>query len=239
MTDDDIPELPELDSDEDEGADGGEEEEPMDSFVLEEYKNISKAHYELHNGFRQMFRFYLGVVAVPVTLFAFAYKDQNVTLSNLPSVFVYICLLIGIIGCLMFLSLINIRFDIIFYTRTVNGTRAYFVNKDNNLSKYLMLPGDMRFPPYKETFRAYWWQFLMIAIINSIYLGVALKARFSQYWPYKLTVAIFVLHFVAYYGLASMRHQGDERRLTKIGHGNTEYRRRTVGYCRTSRHVCE
>lgn len=194
------------------------ESDNQDSFVLEEYKNISKAHFELHNGFRQMFRFYLGIMAVPVTIFAFAYKDEKISLDNLPPVSVYILLLIGIIGSLMFLSLINIRFDIIFYTRTVNGTRAYFLKKRADLSKYLLLPGNMRFPSYQETFRAYWWQFLMIAVINSIYVLVALKVAFSQYWPYRVSTIVFLLHAVAYYGLAISRNRRDERRLTKIGY---------------------
>jgi len=216
----DAPELPEIDSDENGNSEDAEESGQMTSFVLEEYKNISKAHFELHNGFRQMFRFYLGIMAVPVTVFAFAYKDQNISLANLPSVFVYILLLTGVIGCLMFLSLINIRFDIIFYTRTVNGTRAYFMKKQKDLSKYLLLPGDMRFPSYQETLKAYWWQFLMIAIINSIYVLVAVKIRFSQYWPYKVSATIFGLHVLAYYGLAISKNRRDERRLTKIGFPN-------------------
>jgi hypothetical protein len=33
---------------------------------------------------------------------------------------------IPVLGFLMFLSMINTRFDIILYTRTVNGVRAYF-----------------------------------------------------------------------------------------------------------------
>jgi hypothetical protein len=200
----------------------GAKDDEQASFMLEEYKNISNAHFELHNGFRQMFRFYLGIMAVPVTVFAFAYKDQSIALSNLSPVFTYILLLIGIIGCLMFLSLINIRFDIIFYTRTVNGTRAYFMKKEAELSKFLMLRGNMRFPRYQETFKAYWWQFLMIAIINSIYILVALKLRFSQYWPYKVTAMVFALHAIAYYGLAFKKNRRDERTLTKIKYESSE-----------------
>ena len=55
-----------------------------DEFMLAEYKNISTAHFELHNAFRQMFRFYLGIVAVPVTVFAFTYKDVSLALRILP-----------------------------------------------------------------------------------------------------------------------------------------------------------
>ena len=191
----------------------------IDDFTLEEYKNISQAHFELHNAFRQMFRFYLGIVAVPVTVFAFAYKDVQVSLESLPVIFVYILLLAGIIGLLMFLSLINIRFDIIFYTRTVNGTRAYFVNRSNSaLTKYLLLPGDMRFPPYTETFKAYWWQFLLIALINSAYVTVAARNLLGR-WCFAFIAAavVFGLHYLAYVRLAASRNLKDEKRLKEIG----------------------
>jgi|SRR5882724_6372328 len=191
----------------------------VDNFVLEEYKNISKAHYELHNAFRQMFRFYLGIVAVPVTVFAFAYKDVQVSIEALPAVFVYILFLTGIIGLLMFLSLVNIRFDIIFYTRTVNGTRAYFMDRSRSeLTRYLLLPTNMRFPPYSETLKAYWWQFLLIAFINSSYVAVAARNLLGR-WRFAFIVAavIFVVHYFAYALLARSRNVKDEQRLGKIG----------------------
>jgi hypothetical protein len=191
----------------------------VDDFVLEEYKNISKAHYELHNAFRQMFRFYLGIVAVPITIFAFAYKDVQVSIGSLPVIFVYILFVTGFIGLLMFLSLINIRFDIIFYTRTVNGTRAYFVNRSRGeLTKYLLLPGNMRFPPYSETFKAYWWQFSLIALINSAYIAVASRNLFGR-WRFALILAalILIVHYLGYVRLARSRNQRDEERLRKIG----------------------
>jgi hypothetical protein len=203
-----------------EELDQDQEQSTIDSFVLEEYKNISKAHFELHNAFRQMFRFYLGIIAVPVTVFAFAYKDASVSVESLPTVFVYILLLTGIIGLLMFLSVVNIRFDIIFYTRTVNGTRAYFLDtaEGSGLKKYLMLPGNMRFPPYQETFKAYWWQFLMIALVNSTYIAIAFR-NISGLWCFALLAAILVfgVHPLAYYRLAASRDGKDKERLAKMG----------------------
>jgi len=190
-----------------------------DDFMLAEYKNISTAHFELHTAFRQMFRFYLGIVAVPVTVFAFAYRDATVSLETLPKVFAYILLLTSIIGLLMFLSLVNIRFDIIFYTRTVNGTRNYFMSRaGSGLAKFLLLPGDMRYPTYKETYKAYWWQFLMIAIINSIYLVIA-SLRLSGRWCVAIPLGIlfFCLHALAYYKLADRRDGKDQKRLQEIG----------------------
>lgn len=190
-----------------------------DEFMLAEYKNISTAHFELHNAFRQMFRFYLGIVAVPITVFAFTYKDTSLALRTLPLVFVYILLLTGIIGLLMFLSLVNIRFDIVFYTRTVNGTRNYFMSRatETKLEAYLFLPGDMRYPAYNETYKAYWWQFLMIAIINSMYVTIV-SLRLSGHWYVAIAVGalVFLVHTLAYYRLASRRDQKDQKRLEAI-----------------------
>jgi len=196
-----------------------------DEFMLAEYKNISTAHFELHNAFRQMFRFYLGIVAVPITVFAFTYKDASLALRTLPLVFIYILLLTGIIGLLMFLSLVNIRFDIVFYTRTVNGTRNYFMSRatETKLQPYLFLPGDMRYPAYRETYKAYWWQFLMIAIINSMYVTIV-SLRLSGHWYIAIAVGalFFAVHVLAYYRLASRRDQKDHKRLEAIGLGNAE-----------------
>jgi hypothetical protein len=196
------------------------EQRVLDKFMLEEYKNISKAHFELHSGLRQMFRFYLGVVAVPVTIFAFIYKEATVTIENVPSVLSATLCLIGVIGFLMFLSLINMRFDIIFYTRTVNGTRGYFIDRAKSLNAryHLLLPDNMEFPAYQENpTKAYWWQFLMITLINTIYLGAGIK-KFN-FWTGTIVTSIvfFITHVVIYYFFAWRRKQDTEKMLSGIG----------------------
>src|SRR6266571_4625451 len=73
---------------------------PTDEFMLAEYKNISAAHFDLHQGYRSMFRFYLGIAAIPVTVFAFILKDvaKNASIGALPNVVSYVATLISIIG---------------------------------------------------------------------------------------------------------------------------------------------
>jgi len=44
----------------------------------------------------------------------------------LPKVVLYLVGVIGAPGFLMFLNMINMRSDIILYTRAVNGVRSYF-----------------------------------------------------------------------------------------------------------------
>ena len=196
-------------------------------FMLEEYKNISRAHFELHNGLRQTFRFYLGLVAIPITLFAFIYKDAKITLESLPSALAYTICLIGFIGFLMFLSLISIRFDIIFYTRAVNGTRRYFMDMSERLAleplnQYLLLPGDINFPPFRETFKgAYWWQFALVTLINSLYLALGLSNRlaieFFAINAIKFIIGSLVIHWVLYYVFARKRDRDVTDRLIEMG----------------------
>lgn len=152
------------------------EKTPVDEFMLAEYQTIASAHFDLHNGLRQNFRFYLGLVAVPFTLFA-VYKDPNLDIFHLPTVLLVLFAVIPSLGLFMFLSMINTRFDIILYTRAVNAVRAYFKMRadqigQSGLEGYLKLPIDKNKPPYFEGWRAYTWLFVTVGIMNSGYVYI-------------------------------------------------------------------
>jgi hypothetical protein len=124
----------------------------VDEFMLAEYQTIAAAHFDLHNGLRQNFRFYLGLIAAPVTVFA-VYKDPNIEVFKLPEVMLFLFSVISLLGFLMFLNMINTRFDIILYTRAVNGVRAYFKVRADEIGDTAFeigrkLPVDKNKPPY-------------------------------------------------------------------------------------------
>ncbi|HEY6343930.1 MAG TPA: hypothetical protein VIY49_20735 [Bryobacteraceae bacterium] len=100
-----------------------EEKTVSDEFMLSEYQTIASAHFDLHNGLRLNFRFYLGLIAVPSSIWAVAFKDQT-DIFHLPRVLVLMIGLVALLGFLMFLQMVNTRFDIILYTRVVNGVRG-------------------------------------------------------------------------------------------------------------------
>lgn len=192
---------------------------PTDEFMLAEYKNISSAHFDLHQGYRNMFRFYLGIAAIPVTVFAFILKDvdKNISIGSLPTILTYVTFLTAVIGLLMFLALTNISFEMMFYARTVNGTRRYFTDKEKELTgrdlkQYLLLPGDMDFPPYgvSNILQVYWWQYWMIALINTCYFFLSIKNFTSTYrcswlWSLIAFLLFFGLHVLLHYVLASRK----------------------------------
>jgi len=185
------------------------EKTPVDEFMLSEYQTIASAHFDLHNGLRQNFRFYLGLVAVPFTVFA-VYKDVSLDLFRLPTVLLSLFAVVPFLGLLIFLSMINTRFDIILYTRTVNAVRAYFTMRaervgPKDLKKYLKLPTDKNKPPYFEGFlRAYTWLFVTISFTNAAYALILLenlqnKGRLPFWGPWPLATSFFALHLVLYW----------------------------------------
>jgi hypothetical protein len=191
----------------------------IDEFMLAEYRTIAAAHFDLHNGLRQNFRFYLGLIAAPVTVFA-VYKDPNIEVFKLPEVMLFLFSVISVLGFLMFLNMINTRFDIILYTRTVNGVRAYFkVRADESgntaFESSRKLPVDKNKPPYNEGWnRAYPWIFILIGFVNSAYFYVVLKnlerAQVFVTWRWGVREGVILsvlLHFGAYIILSRQREK--------------------------------
>jgi hypothetical protein len=191
----------------------------VDEFMLAEYQTIAAAHFDLHNGLRQNFRFYLGLIAAPVTVFA-VYKDPTIEVFKLPEVMLFLFSVISVLGFLMFLNMINTRFDIILYTRTVNGVRAYFkVRADESgntaFESGRKLPLDKNTPPYNEGWnRAYTWLFILIGFVNSAYFYVVLKnlerAHVFVTWRWGVREGVVLsalLHLCAYLFLSQQREK--------------------------------
>jgi hypothetical protein len=152
-----------------------------DEFMLKEYESIASAHFDSQSGLRQQFRFYLLIVAVPLTILGLAFKDRaaselvHLSMSDLPPLLSGVFLGIGFLGIFLLLSMIHTALDATLYARTVNGVRAYFVDRsgaiDIDLGKYLKMPTNQNRPAYFHI-RAFFWQVILIAILNSTYVSV-------------------------------------------------------------------
>lgn len=196
------------------GKQGSSEKTIIDDFMLAEYTTIASAHFDVHSGLRQNFRFYLGLAAVPFTVFA-VYKNVDLTLLRLPSVLLALFAVVPVLGLLMFLTMINTRFDIILYTRAVNGVRAYFSRRAEQLGQSAdfevgrKLPVAKNKPPYNEGInRAYSWLFALISVINSAYAYIVLANLTS--WPcltYGGTGLYLLIHLALYLWLSSVRER--------------------------------
>ena len=113
----------------------------------------------------------------------------------------------------MFLQMVHTRFDIILYTRAVNGVRAYFAMRAFetgvvDFEKYLKLPTKLTAPPYREGMsRAYWWQFLMISVIDATFAGLFVRNLSSWCVAALAGGVFFAIHAISYYGMSHAREQ--------------------------------
>jgi uncharacterized HAD superfamily protein len=202
----------------------------FDEFQLEEYKNISSAHFESNKQIEAFFRYFLLIASAPAIIIVWFGKDETI-LSNLmdgnhfhltlfSASFLIFISIIGIFSCFY---IISFRLDSILYARTINGIRKYFYNKSDcpNESHYRVLPKQTNQPKYRQ-FHTFSIIVYCIAIINASYfsLGTRLFASigdtfFEDYLPvgilinnYNLTwtVICFALIFlfqILYYILIS------------------------------------
>ena len=91
-------------------------------FQLKEYDNISQAHYKTNEMMVAFYRYYLLIMALPVTLLGTAFvssdaKNKALLLQewNIPiSIFL---VLIGLLGILMMVYLTSLRLEAVLYAR--------------------------------------------------------------------------------------------------------------------------
>lgn len=130
--------------------------EEFDAFQLEEYKNISQAHFKTIETISIFFRHYLLVMSIPIIGAGFFVQVREPTkyFAQYYQIFASILIIIAAIGVCMLGYIIVLRMDGVLYARTVNGIRKYFYNKTNkdfeSIIKTKVLPYATTRPPYYE-----------------------------------------------------------------------------------------
>ena len=157
-----------------------------DEFMLKEYESIAAAHFDSQAGLRQQFRFYLLVVAVPLTVLGVVWNRQSggavqikdMNLLSLPTLVSWVFVGISFLGFLLSLAMIHTAFDSVLYARTVNGLRKYFRDRafssGVDLEPYLRMPLNIRKPRYFH-FRSFFYQHLLISLVNAAYMWVGIS----------------------------------------------------------------
>jgi len=128
----------------------------FDKFQLEEYKNISQAHFKSIGTISIFFRHYLLIMSIPIIVAGFftKYEEYENYFVEYYQIFSLLLIVIALIGCCMLGWVIVLRMDGVLYARTVNGVRKYFydkINKDfERIIKNKVLPYSTTRPPYYE-----------------------------------------------------------------------------------------
>jgi uncharacterized HAD superfamily protein len=128
----------------------------FDKFQLEEYKNISQAHFKSIETISIFFRHYLLIMSIPIIVAGFftKYEEYENFFVEYYQIFSLLLIVIALIGCCMLGWIIVLRMDGVLYARTINGVRKYFydkINKDfERIIKNKVLPYTVTRPPYYE-----------------------------------------------------------------------------------------
>lgn len=204
----------------------------LDDFQLEEYKNISNAHFESNKQIGIFFRYYLLIASTPAVIFVWFGKEDgflygllngNDTIKNFfIGSFLIIVALIGMVSCFY---LISLKLDNILYARAINGIRRYFFRKEIEYEDhYRILPKHTNQPKYGD-FHTFGVIVISIALINSIYFALGtriiasvgfdlftnyidfgiLVANYNFWWTIASFAFVFTLHYCYYILISNYR----------------------------------
>ncbi len=183
-------------------------------FMLKEYECIAQAFFESREVLTKWFKYYLTIMALPLSLIALLYKDKSneFNLYSLPSTLSISLIFVGFIGLFITFIMLNAAYDSVLYARAVNGVRQYFCNTENsilssqNLSidKYIVLPVDVMSPPYRSQF--FTWIIISASVANSFYLSLGItqicitNKYLDKYTNISVMLFMFIIYFIIHIG---------------------------------------
>ncbi len=187
-------------------------------FQLKEYENISQAHFKTNEMMVAFFRYYLLIMALPITFLgtAFATAEQSskgALLYHWQIPIGAFLVTISGLGFLLMCYLSGLRLEAALYARTVNGVRAYFM-KDAPIGTDHVLPIDINKPKLVKL-GDHAFIVLSFALFNTLYLISAYAVmsveaipngeKFDLSWPNCMiwvvaiiSVTSLIIHLVAH-----------------------------------------
>lgn len=107
-----------------------------------------------------MFRFYLLIIAIPFSLIATFLSVENgnpvvASITTLPDLVIMALIITALAGLLMTAIVVDIRFESIIYSKTINVGRRFFADKADQtqtqgIRDYLVLPDYDEYPTFYE-----------------------------------------------------------------------------------------
>jgi hypothetical protein len=153
-------------------------------FMTTEYDKISSAYFGLRDQVNEWFKAYLTLIGFPLTVLAAVLKigegNAATTLSSLPDFVSLLLIIVSSLGLFVTFSIISMRMEMILYARTINCVRRFFAAEDKGLVPFLVLPTTDAKPPFYESWRAMFWQVLMIGFMDGIIMGGGIMSLFKN-----------------------------------------------------------
>lgn len=130
----------------------------FDAFQIKEYEKIAEAHFKNLEAVALFFRYYLLIMALPLSAFGFLFADAFKGTHTLhPDLLTAVAVFFGVIsaaGVCMLVYIANLRMDALLYARAVNTVRRYFYDGADLHESYKQLirylPRTDSQPPYDE-----------------------------------------------------------------------------------------
>jgi hypothetical protein len=176
----------------------------FEEFLLKEYENIAKAHFEAQKQFAVFFRYYILFASVPVLILTTADKNNKVFTDN---IFAYVLLFLAFVGFFFYLFVINVKHEAVLYSRTVNGIRYHFYqNAPSHAANVQVLPLDRTKPKYYNPFNPV---LLIMIILNTLFtcLGLYYDGNKSVVIFIIIAVLIVALHIISNYIQSSLQEK--------------------------------
>jgi len=215
-------------------------------FQKTEYAHIAEAHFKAIEAISFFFRYYLLVMSLPVSIAAVLFglaargldfdKATTIALLGFASP---VLIVVGLVGFCMLMYIINIKMDVVLYSRVVNSIRKFFydLHDSDHTNKMLMrqLPQSASIPAYRDM--PFGFVVLAFALFDMLYIGLGAHLLitaeiggassdhplgFGGYSRSNIVlfsiaiVAGFGAHFLAYY-LFSRHREYAYLRATAIG----------------------
>jgi len=189
-------------------------------FMIQEYDQIASAYFGLRDQVNDWFKTYLSLIGLPLTVLVavlrFAEEQLPISIAQLPDVVAGLLVLVAALGFFVALSIVAMRMEMILYARTINGIRRYFAELDQKakskggereLAAYLVLPTSDSIPPFFESWRAMFWQVIIIGFIDGAILAVAVQSLLRVGWPWSMVIGMTygLMHLGVYRWMAWCR----------------------------------
>jgi hypothetical protein len=186
----------------------------QEKFLFAEYQALITIDGSRNDRLDRFLTIFMTLAAAPWALYALAVKDHSAmpSLWATPVPVSAALVLIGLLGWLVVMMFIQMRFTIIMYTRVMNAIRGYFLKK-GTLS--YSLPLDPSVPPFYERFGYIQIAVAGMSLVNSAYICLGLF-NISR-WPtgygvrvaccVVLGVVLWILHMAYYWQQAKRRER--------------------------------
>ena len=159
-----------------------------EKFLFAEYAALISLDSSRNDRLDRFLTIFMTLAAAPWALYALVIKDHTAvpSISATPFPVSAAFVLIGVLGALVSMMFIQMRFTIILYTRALNSIRGYFLAPDT-LS--FRLPSNPSKPPYYEKGNYIQFAVAGMALVNSGYISLGLFNLVA--WPHNPTTHVW------------------------------------------------